>query len=108
MNAFCWTCWRSHLPISPRWKFLEPEGRWIMRRSKTYGASIYKALIGCLLLLAPQPSARGQHQRPDTDQDNTVIRQNTSLVVVNVSVTDRQFRQIGGLNKGDFEIYEDK
>ncbi|HEY7184158.1 MAG TPA: VWA domain-containing protein, partial [Blastocatellia bacterium] len=59
-------------------------------------------------LLAPQPNARGQHQRPDTDQDNTVIKQNTSLVVVNVSVTDKQFRQISGLNKDHFEIFEDK
>jgi Ca-activated chloride channel homolog len=78
-----------------------------MRRSKTYGASICKALIGCLLLLAPQPSA-GQHQYPVADQDNNVIRQNTSLVVVNVSVTDKQYRQIGGLNKEHFEVFEDK
>ena len=59
-----------------------------MRRSKNHGASIYKALIGCLLLLAPQPSVRCQQQGPDTDQDKNVIRQRTSLVVVNVSVTD--------------------
>ena len=79
-----------------------------MRRSKNHGASIYKALIGCLLLLAPQPSVRCQQQGPDTDQDKNVIRQRTSLVVVNVSVTDKQFRQISGLNKEHFEIFEDK
>jgi len=79
-----------------------------MRRKKNRGASIYKALIGCLLLFAPQPGVRGQRQGPDLDQDKNVIRQRTSLVVVNVSVTDKQFRQISGLNKEHFEIYEDK
>src|SRR5262245_37767707 len=79
-----------------------------MRRSKNRGASIYKALIGCLLLLAPQPGARAQQPGPDNDQAKNVIRQRTSLVVVNVSVTDKQFRQISGLNKEHFEIYEDK
>jgi Ca-activated chloride channel homolog len=92
----------------PDLKFLEPEGRGIMRRSKNHGASIYKALIGCLLLLAPQPTVRCQQQGPDTDQDKNVIKQRTSLVVVNVSVTDKQFRQISGLNKEHFEIFEDK
>ena len=79
-----------------------------MRRSKNRGASIYKALIACLLLLAPRPGVGGQQQGPDFDQDKNVIRQRTSLVVVNVSVTDKQFRQISGLNKEHFEIYEDK
>jgi Ca-activated chloride channel family protein len=79
-----------------------------MRRSKNYGVSIFKALIGCLLLLAPQLNVRSQQQGPDSDLDKNVIRQRTSLVVVNVSVTDKQFRQIGGLNKEHFEIYEDK
>jgi Ca-activated chloride channel homolog len=79
-----------------------------MRRSKNHGARIYKALIGCLLLLASQPGARGQQPNPDNDQDRNVIRQRTSLVVVNVSVTDKRFRQISGLNKEHFEIYEDK
>jgi Ca-activated chloride channel family protein len=60
-----------------------------------------------LLLLVPQPGVRGQQQQIP-DQDSNIIRQRTSLVVVNVSVTDKQFRQIGGLNKDHFEIYEDK
>jgi Ca-activated chloride channel homolog len=79
-----------------------------MRRSTNHGASIYKALIGCLFLLALQPGVSAQRQGPGVDQDNNVIRQRTSLVVVNVSVTDKQFRQISGLNKEHFEIYEDK
>jgi Ca-activated chloride channel family protein len=79
-----------------------------MRRSKNHGSRIYKALIGCLLLLASQPGARGQQQGSNIDQDKNIIRQRTSLVVVNVSVTDKQFRQISGLNKEHFEIFEDK
>ena len=79
-----------------------------MRRSEKPGSRIYKALIGCLLLLASQPGARGQQPGPDHDQDKNIIRQRTSLVVVNVSVTDKQFRQISGLNKDHFEIFEDK
>src|SRR5262245_37264692 len=76
-----------------------------MRRSKNYGACIYKALIGCLLLLAIRPGVSGQQQK---DQDNTVLRQRTAVVTVNVSVTDKQYRQISGLSKEHFEIYEDK
>src|SRR5262245_42818376 len=81
-----------------------------MRRLKSYGACIYKALIGCLLLIAIQPGVSGQHQQPNQnpDLDKDIIRQRTSVVTVNVSVTDKQFRQIVGLGKEHFEIYEDK
>ncbi|MGH9755878.1 MAG: VWA domain-containing protein [Blastocatellia bacterium] len=79
-----------------------------MRRSKNRDARICKAIIGCLLLLAPRHGVGGQQQGPDTDQDKNIIKQRTSLVVVNVSVTDKQFRQINGLDKAHFEIYEDK
>src|SRR5215475_14419220 len=79
-----------------------------MRRSTKQRASVYKAIIGCLFLLALRPGVSAQRPGPVTDQDNNVIRQRTSLVVVNVSVTDKQFRQISGLNKEHFEIYEDK
>src|SRR5215470_3472861 len=81
-----------------------------MRRSINFGACVYKALIGCVLLIAIQPGVSGQQQKviQDQDQDKDVIRQRTSVVTVNVSVTDKQFRQIGGLTKEHFEIYEDK
>src|SRR5262249_21719921 len=79
-----------------------------MRRSKNYGACIYKALIGGLLLLAIRPGVSGQQQKLNQDQDNTVLRQRTAVVTVNVSVTDKQYRQISGLSKEHFEIYEDK
>jgi len=79
-----------------------------MRRSKNHGARIYKALIGCLLLLAIQPGVSGQQQKLNQDQDKDVIKQRTAVVTVNVSVTDKQFRQITGLGKDHFEVFEDK
>ena len=84
-----------------------------MRRSKIYGACIYKALTGCLLLIAVQltlTGVSGQQQKANQNQDSDkeVIRQRTSVVTVNVSVTDKNFRQIVGLGKEHFEIYEDK
>src|SRR5262244_4294639 len=83
-----------------------------MRRYKNQSACICKAMFGCLILFALQPGVRGQQQKPNQnqnqDQDQTVIRQRTAVVTVNVSVTDKQSRQISGLNKEHFEIYEDK
>ncbi len=81
-----------------------------MRRSKNHGARVYNALIGLLLTLAIQPGASGQRQSSDQnqDQDNSVLKQRTAVVTVNVSVTDKRFRQISGLSKDNFEIFEDK
>ncbi len=60
------------------------------------------------MALASQPGVRGQRPDPEADSDRNVIRQRTSLVVVNVSVTDKQYRQISGLSKEHFEVFEDK
>lgn len=79
-----------------------------MRLFKNQSAFILSALIGCLLLLAIEPGVSGQQQKLNPDQGQEVITQRTSVVTVNVSVTDRQFRQITGLSKEHFEIYEDK
>ncbi len=78
------------------------------RRPTNNSAYIYKALIGCLLLLAVRPGVSGQQQRLDQVQDAGVIKQRTAVVTVNVSVTDKQYRQISGLSKEHFEIFEDK
>lgn len=81
-----------------------------MRRHKNQSACFYKAMLGCMLFLVIQPGVRGQQQKPNQilDQEQNIIRQRTAVVTVNVSVTDKQFRQIGGLGKDHFEIYEDK
>jgi Ca-activated chloride channel family protein len=83
-----------------------------MRLFKNQNAFMVSALIGCLSLLATQPRVSGQRQRLDQDQNQDqnqeVIKQRTSVVTVNVSVTDKHFRQVTGLTKEHFEIYEDK
>ncbi len=81
-----------------------------MRLFKNQSVFIRNALIGCLLLLAIDPGASGQRQTPGQalDQDQNIIKQRTSVVTVNVSVTDKQFRHVTGLSKEHFEVYEDK
>src|SRR5262245_48563148 len=64
--------------------------------------------LGCLMLLVIQPGLCAQQQKGDSDQDKNIIKQHTSLVTVDVTVTDKQYRQIGGLSKEHFEVYEDK
>ncbi len=71
-------------------------------------AHFYKAIIGCLMLLVIQPGLCAQQQKGDSDQDKNIIKQHTSLVTVDVTVTDKQYRQISGLGKDHFEVYEDK
>src|SRR5262245_51614844 len=81
-----------------------------MRRYKNQGACFYKAMLGFMLLLVFQPVVRSQQPKPNQilDQEQSIIRQRTAVVTVNVSVTDKQSRQIGGLGKEHFEIFEDK
>ena len=50
-------------------------------------AQFYKAIIGCLMLLVIQPSLCAQQQKGDLDQDKNIIKQQTSLVTVDVTVT---------------------
>ncbi len=40
-------------------------------------------------------------------QDDDVIRTNTDLVVLNVTVTDKSGQYVKGLKKSDFKVYED-
>ena len=40
-------------------------------------------------------------------QDDDVIRTNTDLVVLNVTVTDKAGQYVKGLKKSDFKVYED-
>jgi len=77
-----------------------------MKLFENQSACVYKSLIGFLFLLAIQPGVSGQQQTFNQDQD--VIKQRTAVVTVNVSVTDKQFRQVTGLGREHFEIFEDK
>src|SRR5215510_10161885 len=81
-----------------------------MRRYENQSACMRRAALGCLLLFAIQTHTSGQQQRLNQNQgqDQPVIKERTSVVTVNVSVTDKPYRQISGLGKEHFEIYEDK
>ena len=81
-----------------------------MRRYENQSACMRRAALGCLLLFAIQTDTSGQQQRLNQNQgqDQPVIKERTSVVTVNVSVTDKQYRQISGLSKEHFEVYEDK
>jgi len=58
------------------------------------------ALVFALLLAIPFSSAVAQ-------QDDDVIRTNTDLVVLNVTVTDKAGQYVPGLRLSDFTLYED-
>lgn len=62
------------------------------------------ASLSALLLLAPASSG----QQPRSSTQEPVIRQHTTLVTVNVTVMDQFNRQITGLDRDRFEVYEDK
>lgn len=57
-------------------------------------------LVICTLLLGLVSAVRPQ-------QDDDVIRVNTDLVVLNVTVTDRAGKYVPGLRRSDFKIFED-
>ena len=85
-----------------------------------------KILVLCFSLLMGWPLVRAQQQtsngkpQPDgqdyksnapraavSDQAQAFLRENTSLVNLTVTVTDKHNRLISGLERGHFEVYED-
>lgn len=63
-------------------------------------------VAAALLLALLAPPAPGQQQR-DSGQE-PVIKQRTSVVTVDVTVMDHFNRQVSGLTRDNFEVYEDK
>lgn len=59
------------------------------------------AICSLLLLLSLGSTARAQQQ------DDDVVRVNTDLVILNVTVTDRAGQYVPGLRRSDFKIFED-
>jgi Ca-activated chloride channel family protein len=57
--------------------------------------------------LAQEPSQQPQKGN-ERSNDEMVIRENTDLVTLTVSVTDPYDRLVAGLDKGHFLVYEDK
>jgi Ca-activated chloride channel family protein len=64
-----------------------------------------RALYGCVVLLAVFFLIPTQAQ--ESQDDNDVVRVNTDLVVVNVTVTDASGKYAHGLRRADFKLKED-
>jgi len=72
-------------------------------------------LLACLLLAyAPAPRARGQQPPPPRPMpepvelgEDDVLKIDTDLVLVDVTVTDAEGRAVKGLRPEDFKLYED-
>jgi Ca-activated chloride channel family protein len=64
---------------------------------------ICRALYGCVALLAVFFPIQAQQSQDDDD----VVRVNTDLVVVNVTVTDASGKYARGLRRADFKLKED-
>jgi Ca-activated chloride channel homolog len=70
-------------------------------------------LLACLLFLthAPAPRAQEQQPRPTPEPvelgEDDVLKIDTDLVLVDVTVTDAEGRAVKGLRPEDFKLYED-
>jgi Ca-activated chloride channel family protein len=73
------------------------------------------AVLACLCMtaLGPAPRAQEQQQRPRPEPtpvelgEEDVLKIDTDLVLVDVSVTDAEGRAVKGLRPEDFKLYED-
>ena len=63
------------------------------------------ALVALLTLLCSFPTAHAQQTQDDDDDE--VVRVNTDLVVVNVTVTDGGGKYVRSLRRADFRLMED-
>jgi len=70
-------------------------------------SAAFRTFLVCLLLIAC-PNLFGQEtkDRNQTDDDFEVIRVETNLVSIPVSVRDRKGHSITGLKREDFKIFE--
>jgi Ca-activated chloride channel family protein len=73
-------------------------------------------LLACLLLLTHAPASRAQEQQPQPQRpapepvelgEDDVLKIDTDLVLVDVTVTDAEGRAVKGLRPEDFKLYED-
>jgi Ca-activated chloride channel family protein len=71
-------------------------------------------LLACLFFLAHAPAPRAQEQQPQRPAptpvelgEDDVLKIDTDLVLVDVTVTDAEGRAVKGLRPEDFKLYED-
>ena len=67
---------------------------------------LYKIALGIILMILTSAAVVAQKTPASPDQDVDVVRINTNLVTVPVSVADRQGRFIAGLKDSQFHLYE--
>ncbi|HLM58088.1 MAG TPA: hypothetical protein VK422_18440, partial [Pyrinomonadaceae bacterium] len=82
------------------------------------GTALAPALVFALLLNAfgqqappapapsPQPTPQARAARDRQPEDDEVVRITTKLVQVDVTVTDKNGRQVTDLKPEDFEVFE--
>ncbi len=64
-------------------------------------------LVPCCLLLGLTPCAQTRSAALVVQQDDEMVRVNSDLVVLNVTVTDKRGAYIHGLQRTDFKLFED-
>jgi Ca-activated chloride channel family protein len=72
------------------------------------GKHTLKLILLFILLCLPGPSASpAQQAQTGEDEDGDVVRVNTDLVILNVTVVDGAGRYVHGLRGSDFKLFED-
>jgi Ca-activated chloride channel homolog len=72
--------------------------------------SLRRVLFAALMayaLLCPLPLLTSQSQQQQSGDDDEVVRVNTDLVVVNITVADSGGKYARGLKRTDFKLFED-
>lgn len=67
---------------------------------------LFLTLLFLLLLIIPTQPSRSEQQDEDKD-DGEVVRVNTELVILNVTVVDGTGKYVHGLRNTDFKLFED-
>jgi Ca-activated chloride channel family protein len=76
-----------------------------MEKPEAFG-TFYAIVIFFILTLPGQAIAQNDHTNPNQSQDE-IVRINTNLVIIPITVMDRSGRYITDLKKEDFQIFED-
>ncbi|HEX8775072.1 MAG TPA: VWA domain-containing protein [Pyrinomonadaceae bacterium] len=68
---------------------------------------LFLTLLILLVIIIPARPARAQQPERDEEDDGEVVRVNTELVILNVTVVDGAGKYVHGLRDTDFKIFED-
>jgi Ca-activated chloride channel family protein len=84
-----------------------------MSRQKLFIPALAASVLACALAAAPRAQERQQPQRPAPPPgpvelgEDDVLKIDTDLILVDVTVTDAEGRAVRGLRPEDFKLYED-